>query len=60
MSGVERLRIVLDIEAEAQPITGVLSAPDGSNRAFCGWTGLAAAIEWAVEPDPEQETTTGE
>ncbi|MDW5593726.1 hypothetical protein VSS74_05235 [Conexibacter stalactiti] len=46
------------------PIAGTLSGPDGTERAFRGWTGLAAALgrlaEEPVRPDrPESHVTSG-
>jgi hypothetical protein len=38
----------LELEADAEPIAGRLSAESGLAVAFIGWVGLAAAIEQAI------------
>lgn len=46
-AGARRVRLVLEIAPDADPVTGWIgSAPaDGNGREFLGWTELAAAIE---------------
>lgn len=34
----------LELTQTIDPIAGVLTGPDGTPRAFRGWTGLAAAL----------------
>lgn len=43
------LRLTLEIERGAEPITGRLTGPDGQQREFCGWTALASAIDSAID-----------
>jgi len=38
------MRIVVDLEPEAAPITGRVSAGDDPSRPFVGWTGLFVAL----------------
>lgn len=39
-----RLHLTLDLEAEAEPISGTFADPDGRQSDFVGWVGLAAAL----------------
>jgi hypothetical protein len=42
----------LDVDAEADPIRGVLTTEHGAPRAFEGWLGLAAEIERTLREIP--------
>jgi hypothetical protein len=38
-------RVWLELDLEAQPIEGTLTAPDGPATPFVGWLGLTVALE---------------
>ncbi|HST40683.1 MAG TPA: hypothetical protein VLK58_14300 [Conexibacter sp.] len=64
MSESHPLVVRLELARTTDPIAGTLSGPDGTERAFRGWTGLAAALgrvaEESVRPDPpESHVTSG-
>jgi hypothetical protein len=42
------IRLTLEIERGAEPITGRLTGPRGRQREFCGWTALATTIDSAI------------
>jgi len=42
------LRLTLEIERGAEPVTGRLTGPHGQQREFCGWTALATTIDSAI------------
>jgi hypothetical protein len=46
------LRLDLEIAVGAEPIAGVLHAPDAEPRAFTGWLGLMATIDEMREARP--------
>jgi hypothetical protein len=39
------IRLVLDIDLDADPITGSIRPADGAARRFSGWISLAAALQ---------------
>jgi hypothetical protein len=39
----------LEIERDAEPISGRLTGPCGQEREFFGWTALATTIDTALE-----------
>jgi hypothetical protein len=45
----------LDVDPDAEPIRGLLTAGDGHAHAFVGWLGLAAEIERTLRGDGEGE-----
>lgn len=53
MAATDRIRVILDVEPDADPITGVAMGSDGTSRAFCGWTALADAVAAALGGDEE-------
>lgn len=48
-------RVVLELDRESDPISGLLAMADGPPLAFSGWLELTALIEHAVSPDPPHE-----
>jgi hypothetical protein len=40
-----RVRLVIDVDANAEPIIGTLHDPRGGTVEFAGWLGLAMALE---------------
>jgi hypothetical protein len=52
------VRLTLEIERGAEPITGRLTGPYGRQREFCGWTALATTIDSAINTNsgPSQRT----
>ena len=45
------VNLTLEIERDADPISGHVTGPQGREREFCGWTALAATIDTALEMD---------
>ena len=45
----------LDVDPDAEPIRGVLTAGDGDAHAFVGWLGLAAEIERTLREGAEAD-----
>jgi hypothetical protein len=43
--GAFPIRALLEVDLDAQPIQGILSAPGEAPRPFVGWLGLTAALE---------------
>lgn len=52
------LELHLQIDPQADPITGRLSDAGHRSRAFRGWLGLAAAIEELIRPEAGTPPTT--
>lgn len=52
-----RIRLVLEIAPDADPVSGWIGTPlaDGRGREFLGWTELAAAIEQLSRVGDETE-----
>jgi hypothetical protein len=57
------ISLLLEINADADPVCGLLGLPGGETRNFVGWLGLASALEQlialqhsntAVHEDPRQ------
>jgi hypothetical protein len=48
MAADDRVQVILEVEATADPIAGVAVGPDGASRSFRGWTALADAVAAAV------------
>ena len=48
MAAAARIRVILDVEPDADAITGVAMVSNGPSRAFCGWTPLADAVAAAL------------
>lgn len=44
-TGTRPIRVVIDIDATAQPIRATLAGPDGTPREYVGWLALIAALE---------------
>jgi len=44
------LELKLDLDPTADPIRGLLTAPNGTPQEFVGWLGLADAIEHLLAP----------
>jgi hypothetical protein len=44
-------RLTLEIDSDADPISGRLSEHGGPSEEFVGWLGLARALERVLEPD---------
>lgn len=40
MAATDRIRVILGVKPDADPITGVAMGSDGASRVFCGWTDL--------------------
>jgi len=52
MDDERHVELRLDVEPDADPIRGVVSAADGGEaHAFVGWLGLAAEIERTLRAD---------
>jgi hypothetical protein len=49
------VRMTLEIERDADPISGHVTGPQGQEREFCGWTALAATIDTALEMDIDRD-----
>lgn len=47
----DHIRVILDIDPSAAPITGVAEGADGMSRTFRGWTALADAVAAALGGD---------
>jgi hypothetical protein len=45
------LQIVIDVDADAVPISGLVRAPGDAPRPFTGWTGLFAALRAVAGED---------
>jgi hypothetical protein len=63
MTAQESIRISLELDAAAEPITGRVCDPSGGVRAFYGWLGLFAALEAATADlgrRSRESTTQGE
>ena len=43
--GPAPVRVLLELDLEAQPIEGNLGRPGGPSTPFVGWLGLTAALE---------------
>jgi hypothetical protein len=43
-----RLRLVLEFDPDADPVSGVLIRGDGGTEVFAGWMALTRAIEAAL------------
>jgi hypothetical protein len=41
-------RITLELDSDAEPITGRIGEEGGDSRPFTGWLGLAAALSWTL------------
>ena len=54
------VRLTLEIERDADPISGHLTGPQGRDREFCGWTALATTIDTALEMDSDHYSTEQE
>jgi hypothetical protein len=48
----DSLRIVVEVERGAIPISGQVRADGGTPRPFTGWTGLFAVLRAAAGEDP--------
>ncbi len=59
MAATDRIRVTLDVEPDADPITGVAVGADGTPRSFCGWTALADAVAAALGGDEEELANGG-
>jgi hypothetical protein len=52
MTDDRHVELRLDVDPDADPIRGVVSAGDGGDaHAFVGWLGLAAEIERTLRED---------
>lgn len=49
----DRIQVILEVEAESDPIAGLAVGADGTSRAFLGWTALADAIAAALDADTD-------
>jgi hypothetical protein len=45
MANTERLRLRVDVEPDASPISGYVAAGSGPEQAFVGWTELFAVLQ---------------
>jgi hypothetical protein len=48
VANTERLRLRVDVDREASPITGHVATGTGPDRAFVGWTELFAVLQAVV------------
>lgn len=48
---LDPLALRIDVERDADPVSGCVSAGDGPERRFAGWTELFAALQDAVVAD---------
>jgi len=46
-----RIALQLELDPDAEPISGRLTGPDGGGAEFVGWLALSAALERLVQPD---------
>jgi hypothetical protein len=51
MATDQRLVLRLEVDREADPITGILSQPGEVSRSFTGWLDLTDVIESIRRPD---------
>jgi hypothetical protein len=49
--------LTLRIEEQAAPIQGSIDDEAGASREFCGWLGLARALELTLEPAKSRSGT---
>jgi hypothetical protein len=55
--GPERpIRLVLELDSHAEPISGQMRAEDGRTRRFFGWLELAGALRTAFADEPAGRT----
>jgi hypothetical protein len=59
-----RVRLCLEFDLDADPVSGVLCAEDGGSEPFAGWMALTGTIELALaaarraaSTPPEREST---
>jgi hypothetical protein len=45
------VRLILEIEADHEPISGRITGPQHQQREFHGWTALATTIDQAIHTD---------
>jgi hypothetical protein len=50
---VATVRLTLEIERDAEAISGRLTGPCGQQREFFGWTALATIIDTALDTDSD-------
>ena len=56
MANTERLRLRVDVDRDASPITGHVATGRGPDRSFVGWTELFAVLQAVVaERDDNRE-----
>ncbi|HEY7137723.1 MAG TPA: hypothetical protein VIB48_21900 [Acidimicrobiia bacterium] len=48
MANTERLRLLVDLDPDARPISGHVAAGSGPEQAFVGWTELFAVLQAVV------------
>jgi hypothetical protein len=48
---LDPLALRIDVDRDADPVSGRVSAGDGPGRSFAGWTELFAALQDAVIAD---------
>jgi hypothetical protein len=49
-------RVTIEVERTEEPIQGTLCVETRPDCCFVGWIGLLAALEAALETDPQEET----
>jgi hypothetical protein len=47
----DRIALTLELDRDAEPISGRLVAPDGSGEEFVGWLGLGTALQRLTAED---------
>jgi hypothetical protein len=52
----QRLRLVLELERDSEPIRGTLTGPGGEHRAYVGWLALIEALDQWHRAATEQES----
>ena len=51
--------VTLEVDPTSDPIQGIARDERGAERTFCGWLGLAAALEHALELDAPPASWVG-
>ena len=52
MTAQSRTRVSIELDLAHDPVTGLVTDPDGASHTFSGWLGLVAAIQRTQDPAP--------